>query len=231
MLRSPALFLRLLLGILLPLLLVGVLTEEVLSGARSAAETPFMFSLHAGASETLNRIAILCSNLGGVAVIAPASALLLLYFWLRRRTVALFFAVAVGGSALLTVAMKLLFPRARPQLWPRLVAERDASFPSGHAMYSLAFVLALLIICWHLPRFVAWRWPVLGMGLVFSALVGWSRLYLGVHYPSDVLAGWLAGLAWVLGVYSLLPPARPVSAVLPLDGGPGGNVAAPGTAQ
>jgi membrane-associated phospholipid phosphatase len=201
---TPVRLLPLLLGVLLPLLIVGVLAGEVLGGARYAFEGPLLLNLHAHASEAFNRLAILFTDLGGVDVIAPASALLLAYFWWRHRAYALFFAVSVGGSAALTLIMKLLLPRHRPALWPRLVPENDASFPSGHALYSLALVLALLLLFWRRPAFARWRWPALALGLLFSLAVGWSRLYLGVHYPSDVLAGWLSAVAWVTGVYGLL---------------------------
>ena len=69
-------------------------------------------------------------------------------------------------------------------------------------MYSAAFVTALILLAWN-TRF---RWLTLVLGTLFTLIVGWSRVDLGVHYPTDVLAGWLTGLAWVLGVYGLLRP-------------------------
>lgn len=69
-------------------------------------------------------------------------------------------------------------------------------------MYSAAFVTALILLAWP-SRF---RWPVLILGVLFTLVIGWSRVDLGVHYPTDVLAGWLTGAAWVLGVYGLLRP-------------------------
>ncbi len=224
--RSPVLLPRLVVGVVLPLLLVGVLAESVLDGDRFAFEVPLLLALHAHHAPLLDRLALLMTDLGGVDVIAPVSAAMLGYLWLRQRPLALFFALSVGGSALVTLLLKELLPRVRPQLWPRLVSESDASFPSGHALYSLALVLAILLLCWPLPRFARWRWPALLLGLAFAGLVGVSRLYLGVHYPSDVLAGWLTGLAWVLGIHTGLPPRRPLP-----GRGHGGSPALPGTAQ
>lgn len=223
----------LVLGLLPLLALFGVLAESVLDGDRFPFERPFMLGLHAHHSGLLDRLAILFTDLGGVFVIAPASALILAYLWIRQRPSALFFAFSVGGSALLTLLLKLALPRQRPALWPRLVSESDASFPSGHALYSLALVLSLLLLCWQVPRFRPWRWAALVAGLAFSLLVGVSRLYLGVHYPSDVLAGWLSALIWVPGVYALLRPGRPVSGtgaagVLQEEGG---SLGLPGAAQ
>lgn len=202
----PVALLRLFLGILLPLLIVGFIAEEVLEQERIAFEVPFLLALHSHATPALDRLALLFTNVGGASVIAPASALILLFLWLKRRSLALFWAVSVAGASVLDLVMKLIFHRPRPELWPRLVQEQDFGFPSGHSMYSAAFVTALILLAWRTP----FRPLVLVLGVLFSGAVGWSRLYLGVHYPTDVLAGWLSGLAWVLGVYSLLRPFRGV---------------------
>ncbi|MEW6420771.1 MAG: phosphatase PAP2 family protein [Deinococcota bacterium] len=201
--RSAAL-LRLFLGILLPLLIVGFIAEEVLDQERIAFEAPFLLALHAHATPLLNRLALLFTTLGGATVIAPISALILLGLWLKQRSLTLFWGVGVAGAAALNLVMKLFFHRPRPELWPRLVQEQDFGFPSGHSMYSAAFVTALILLAWRTP----YRWLALGLGILFSGVVGLSRLYLGVHYPTDVLAGWLSGAAWVLGVYSVLRPLR-----------------------
>ncbi|WP_161880798.1 phosphatase PAP2 family protein [Deinococcus alpinitundrae] len=194
----PAQLLRLFLGILLPLLIVGLIAEDVLEKARFAFETPLLLRLHSVASPALDQLAITLTTIGGVGVIAPLSALILAFLWWKFRPQALFWAVSVAGAAALDFILKLIFNRPRPELWPRLVPESDAGFPSGHSMYSMAFVVALMLLAWRIP----FRPLVLVLGVLFTLAVGWSRLYLGVHYPTDVLAGWLSGLAWVLGVYS-----------------------------
>ncbi|WP_293912147.1 phosphatase PAP2 family protein [Deinococcus sp.] len=196
----PAQLLRLFLGILLPLLIVGYIGEDVLERPRFAFETPLLQSIHHLATPALDHLAVGLSTIGGFAVIAPLSALILAALWWTFRRLALFWGLSVAGAAALNLMMKLAFHRPRPELWPRLVQESGAGFPSGHSMYSMAFVLALTLLLWRTP----WRWPALVLGLIFTLGVGLSRLYLGVHYPTDVLAGWLSGLAWVLGVYSLL---------------------------
>lgn len=196
----PAQLIRLFLGILLPLLIVGVIAEDVLEKARFAFETPLLMWIHHFASPALDQVALAFTTLGGVSVIAPLSALILAFLWWKFRPQALFWAFSVAGAAALNVVMKLIFSRTRPELWPRLVHESDASFPSGHSMYSMAFVVALILMLWRTP----YRLPALVLGVLFTLMVGWSRLYLGVHYPTDVLCGWLSGLAWVLGVYGLM---------------------------
>jgi undecaprenyl-diphosphatase len=74
------------------------------------------------------------------------------------------------------------------------------SFPSGHAMASMALAVALIVLLWP----TRWRYPMLLGGIFFTIMVGLSRIYLGVHYPSDVLAGWVASLAWVMGLSRVL---------------------------
>lgn len=198
----PAALLRLLLGILLPLVIVGLIGEDVLERARFAFEQPLMLAIHARATPALDAVALTLHVVGGTLVIGPLSAAMLALLWWRDRHAAPFFALAVGGAAVILGLMKLAFGRTRPELWPRLVAEHGPSFPSGHTTFSSALMVALVLILWRTP----WRWPAVILGSAFALAVGASRVYLGVHYPTDVLAGWLTGLAWVLGVYSLLPP-------------------------
>ena len=192
-------FLRLFIGILIPLLIVGAIAEDLLEKARFAFETPLLLKIHSYATPALDQLALTFTTIGGVSVIAPISAVILALLWWKRRLLAYFWGLSVAGAAAIDFIMKIIFNRARPELWPRLVHESDASFPSGHSMYSMAFIVALTLMLWRTP----YRWVALVLGVVFTLCVGFSRLYLGVHYPTDVLAGWLTGLAWVLGVYNL----------------------------
>jgi undecaprenyl-diphosphatase len=105
---------------------------------------------------------------------------------------------ASAGGILLNDVLKGLFARPRPELALRLTEVRSLSFPSGHAMQSAIIYLTLAAF---LARFVqarALKVYFVGFAFLLSLLVGVSRVYLGVHYPSDVLAGWCAGLAWAL---------------------------------
>ena len=130
----------------------------------------------------------------------------------RRFRDGLFFGIAVTGSAVLDIVAKNHFARLRPDLWLSITPESTYSFPSGHAMGSATLGVAVILLCWP----TSWRWPVMIAGLVFVLLVGVSRVYLGVHYPSDILAGWTAAIAWTFGIYTLVdrkaPPPPPSAA-------------------
>jgi undecaprenyl-diphosphatase len=118
----------------------------------------------------------------------------------RQRRQALVFVVAVGGSMVLTQVLKALFARPRPDLWVSIKPAHTFSFPSGHAMDTAALATAGVFLLWQFrAHWLVWPWlPLFALG------VGWSRMYLGVHYPSDVLAGWLSATGWVTGIYLLL---------------------------
>lgn len=184
-------------GVLLPLYVFGQLAEEIRQKGGFVGDSFLLRQIHGHATPTLDAAMLFFSRAGAPLPMAlffgAAIATLLL---LRRRGDALFFAVAVAGAMAINFLAKLLFGRARPALWDALTPEHDYSFPSGHAMGSMAVVAALVVFAWRTP----WRWPVVALGGAFVLAVGLSRLYLGVHYPSDVVAGWCASVAWVAGV-------------------------------
>lgn len=141
------------------------------------------------------------TGLGGVAVLTLLTLATALALMLRAQTrlvVALL--VAVAGGGLLSMFAKMLFGRARPDLVPHGVDVYTASFPSGHSMMSAATYLtlaAMLARAEPMRRIKAYYFT---MAVFVTVLVGFSRVYLGVHWPSDVLAGWTAGAAWALSV-------------------------------
>lgn len=189
-------FVVLFLTVLLPLVLIGKVAEDVWEGSGLFFDRPILEALHARATPTLDTIMVFFSQAGAPKpMVAFFIAVLIGLLLARRRGDATFFVVAVAGAMAINFGAKLVFGRARPDLWVSLAPEGDYSFPSGHAMGSMATVAALIVLTWG----TRWRWPVLILGSIFVALVGLSRLYLGVHYPSDVLTGWLASLAWVGG--------------------------------
>jgi undecaprenyl-diphosphatase len=114
---------------------------------------------------------------------------------------ALFVFVASVGGWLLNDTLKLLFSRPRPDIVPHLREVMTMSFPSGHALTSAAVYLTLGVLLMRVASRPLARYYCLGVAMLATALVGSSRVYLGVHYPSDVLAGWLIGLSWALACW------------------------------
>jgi undecaprenyl-diphosphatase len=120
---------------------------------------------------------------------------------LRRRAEAAWIAASVVGASILNATLKVWLHRPRPEIVPHLAVVSNASFPSGHAMISSAVYLTLaLMIAEVQPRLGA-RLYVVGAASLLVLLIGCSRVYLGVHWPSDVLAGWAFGSAWAFSVF------------------------------
>jgi undecaprenyl-diphosphatase len=199
--------------ILVPLLLVigGVwafveVADEVHEGdTRKIDEWAIMALRRPGEAEHpigpewLHEAARDVTALGGVSVIVTMVAVVAGFLVLRRKFHMLWLLLtAVGGGIIISQSLKGFFSRPRPELVPHLAQVFTSSFPSGHSMMSavvygtLGTLLARVAVGWRE------RVYILAVALIVSALVGFSRVYLGVHYPSDVLAGWTAGIAWAL---------------------------------
>jgi undecaprenyl-diphosphatase len=137
------------------------------------------------------------TGLGGVGVLSLLTLAILGYLWLRgMRRAALYVLLAIGGGLLVSLALKAGFQRPRPDLISHGSLVQTASFPSGHSMLAAIVYLtggAMLALV-HERRAI--RLYLIGCAVVATVLVGISRVYLGVHWPTDVLAGWAGGTAW-----------------------------------
>ncbi|MGG1660801.1 phosphatase PAP2 family protein [Brevibacillus sp. NRS-1366] len=120
----------------------------------------------------------------------------LLMLWQHKRWEALFLVIALGGGILFNLLLKSLFHRERPTIH-RLVEESGYSFPSGHSMAAFIFfgMLAILLFLFVVSR--AAKTVIVLLAVLLILMVGVSRIYLGVHYPSDVLGGFAAGGVWL----------------------------------
>ena len=142
--------------------------------------------------------------LGYYWVVVPLS----LFFRRGHALYAVLLLISSAGAALLATFLKYLFQRPRPELFESDYTASFYSFPSGHATIAVAFygTLALLIAL----RLQDWRrWAVLVVGAALALLLGLSRLYLGVHYPTDILAGYLAATLWTGTVATVVVFWRP----------------------
>lgn len=133
---------------------------------------------------------------GSVAILISCLALRSALVHYNRPLEANTLGIAVIGAIGLNYWLKVLFARARPALWDRIIDVGHYSFPSGHAMVSmviygfLGYILA--------KEFPEWRGQIFALTAVLIVAIGLSRLYLGVHWPTDVLAGYAVGLVWLI---------------------------------
>jgi len=147
---------------------------------------------------TLTRIARAVTFLGDHRFLLPATLVVTTGLVLMKHRVSaiLFFGVVVGGW-LLESLIKIVYHRARPDLWPALVTEKTFSFPSGHATMSTLFYGAVAALVLHLTKNRLARAVTLALATAVILLVSYSRIYLGAHWATDVAAGILVGLFWV----------------------------------
>jgi undecaprenyl-diphosphatase len=135
-----------------------------------------------------------------VAVIILCASLFL--FPKTRRKWALPVTMTVVVTAILNVLLKLLFARERPDIL-QLIYEPDYSFPSGHAMNNMAFYMMNLFLTWKHVNNKKTKYIISGLCIIFPLMIGFSRIYLGVHYASDVAAGWLLGFIIALVMFNI----------------------------
>lgn len=189
-------------GVLLPLWLFGQIAEHVhaVDGDGVGLDRSLMLAVRTASTPFLDQLMLGASLIGSGIVVGAIDVAVFIGLLTRRRPIAaLYWAVATGGAALLNLLAKAIYARARPDFWVPLESVASSSFPSGHTMQSMALATAAVLLLWR-TRVRVWA---LAAGLGFTGAVGLSRVYLGVHYPSDVLAGWAASLAWVVGVWLL----------------------------
>lgn len=203
----------------------AILGSEVLEGETEAFDRWVLVSLrHAGDPATpvgpawLVRAMVDFTSLGGVAVLTLVTLCAVGFLIASRKpALALFVLASVGGGAMVSSALKSLFLRPRPQLVEHLVPVNSASFPSGHAMNSAVVYLTLAAL---LARSMAdWRIRayLLFVSMVLVVLIGITRVYAGVHWPTDVLAGWAVGASWAILCSLVAQTLQRRSAVEPQD--------------
>jgi len=145
--------------------------------------------------------------LGSSAVVFPLAIVVVVALLIgRRRWMALFVALAVGGASLLSAFAKDVIGRDRPPVDIRLQQAHSSSFPSGHSTQAVATYFALAIVVTVLSQSRALRAVTWTVATLIGFLVGVSRVYLGMHWATDVLGGWLLGSLWVAGLTVALAP-------------------------
>lgn len=199
-------------GVYLPLQVFGLLAVEVWEDKGGFPwDVPILLAIHSTAKVQLNVFAATLTRLGSFWTMFPIVSAIALILLLKRKWRSLtYLLTTVIGSTIINRTAKEIMHRVRPQLWESPSPEFDYAFPSGHAMTSMTLVAALVILSWG----SVWCWLVLISGSLFVVAIGWTRLYLGVHFPSDILAGWMISLAWAIGVsLSIRPHLTPAIAL------------------
>lgn len=188
----------------LGVVLFALLALIVNAGGVEAFDSAIIAAVQGREADGWTAVAILLSELGStIGVIAICVAiLLLLAFVLGHRAELVLFVAAVGGAVLLNQLLKLVFRRERPDLH-RLVEETGFSFPSGHAMAAFALYAAAAYLLWRHIRHATGRIVLIAIASLMIAGIGLSRIYLGVHYPSDVVAGYVASGVWLIVAIAL----------------------------
>lgn len=139
------------------------------------------------------------TSLGGVAILTLVTLGTVGYLAIAgRRSAALLVIASVGGGVALSSLLKMAFSRARPDVVAHLAPATSASFPSGHTMLATVTFLTLGALLIRLQSHYRLKIYLMAVAVFLSVLVGLSRVYLGVHWPTDVLAGWCVGAAWAI---------------------------------
>lgn len=189
-------------GFATPVIAFVELAERVSDGVKLPFDRPVMLWLRRRHSPRSTRLVRAVTGLGGVTavpVFALAAAGYLASVRGSRRPAALL-TVSLVGSTVINSVLKAMFRRGRPTFFAHIVQEKSYSFPSGHAMASAALAGCGCVLAWPTP----WRYPVIAGSAVYVPTIGVTRMYLGVHFPSDILAGWCVSLAWVGEVATIM---------------------------
>jgi undecaprenyl-diphosphatase len=200
-------------SVLLPIGLAGAflwlfisIAGEVMEGETSAWDRRLLLALRNAADPAMpwgppwvQEMARDFTALGGVAVLSLMTLAVIGYLVLAgKRYAALAVFVAVAGGLIVSTLLKLGFDRARPDLVPHGSVVYTSSFPSGHSMMAAITYLTLGALLARVEASIRIKIYLLSVAVILTVLVGVSRVYLGVHWPTDVAAGWAVGAAWAL---------------------------------
>jgi undecaprenyl-diphosphatase len=182
------------------------LTDEVREGETRAFDTAILLALRVPGDPAdplgprwFEELARDVTALGGVGVLTLLTLAVAGLLWLQGRDRSMVLVlVSVAGGLLLSTLFKEAFARPRPDLVPHGATVYTASFPSGHSMMAAVTYLTLAVMYARVEPLRAVKIYLIAVACLIILLVGASRVYLGVHWPTDVLAGWLAGATWAL---------------------------------
>jgi membrane-associated phospholipid phosphatase len=188
---------------LLIIYLVAEISDEVLEQEAFAFDRTILLWIHSFANPTLDRIMHLFTSLNNpdlVSIVAGVALILLL--WKRCYSEAKIFAIDCAGGVILSYGLKSVFGKIRPNLWQSAIEEVSYSYPSGHALGST--VLYGFLAYLFATRFPQFSGLIYLLAVVLIGVIGLSRLYLGVHWPTDILGGYGIGFLWLTFCITML---------------------------
>lgn len=186
------------------LLVFAELSDDVFEGETRRLDTTILSWIHSTFPDWLGLPMRVVTALGYAWVVTPL-LLLAAYIFYRKnlKLSAALLSISVPGAAVLGIVLKSLYERARPELFETDYTAPFYSFPSGHAVTAVSFYGVLTLLIARRFRFGR-RWTIVAVGVALMLLIGFSRLYFGVHYPTDIIAGYLAAVTWVGTVSTIL---------------------------
>jgi undecaprenyl-diphosphatase len=183
------------------LVLTAWMAEEMHEGETLPFDRHVRELIHGYSTPALTSAMRFFSRLGSVTVMLIMAAAAFLIFWRAGWTrAAMLLAITLGGAFLLEQVLKLSFQRARPTAYFEYPLPHSFSFPSGHALFSFCFFGMLASLVTARLRSTVLRVALWMAAAVLIALIGFSRIYLGVHYPTDVIGGYAAAFVWISAV-------------------------------
>jgi undecaprenyl-diphosphatase len=194
------------LGIAIAALVFIDLAGEIAEGDTLAFDRTILLALRDPANHLqpigpnwLRTVALDITALGGPVILSLLTASIAGYLMvIRKPGASALVALSIISGMLLSTFLKDSFDRPRPELVPHIVVATSGSFPSGHAMLSAVTYLTLAGLLMRIQPGRAAKSYVLGTAILLTVMIGASRIYLGVHWPTDVVAGWCVGAAWAL---------------------------------
>jgi membrane-associated phospholipid phosphatase len=176
---------------------VAWLCTEVWEKEVFSFDKSWLLWIHQFSNSLFDRIFLLITAFGDPQIVIIVFVSMIAWLGLKRKYAdGIKFTIACSGGLLINQVMKLFFAKPRPELWTRLISEHSFSFPSGHAVGSMiVYGFIAYIFARELPAAKRYIYAVASMLII---AIGFSRLYLGVHYPTDIIAGYGVGILWLI---------------------------------
>ncbi len=203
---SEVAFLFYIFGMVVTLLIFIEIADAVTEGETKSIDNSILLSMRDSGDpskpigpERLQYIVRDITALGSMTILTLITLFVVFYLFLKReiRSIIYVLSASIGGLILVQI-LKFAFSRQRPEIVTHLASEISMSFPSGHSAMSAVIYLTLAVLISRIEKSAKTRIFIVSAALIITFLVGVSRVYLGVHYPTDVLAGWMIGLFWAL---------------------------------